>query len=608
MDAPRLRTDLVAKPIDEAGHHFVDVTDPKSGSTFRFYEVEYSIATALNGRRDVGVLANWAQAELGLQADPGELQSVIDKLGELGYLDLTPLPRGPALPAPPVDDLSLGQAGATAEPRARQLPMPADLQLGSAGKSDGDHPEEATFVAPRLSLGKAGNQKLAPNDFSNLLDDDDVPTNVRRPNQVASKGPASDPSIPPRPPTDQPPVASLTPVGSPDDDDEGPTNLPAPATDFDDEMSVDLTDHMHLGPEAVKEAVRQSQMIAVVKPEDLEPEAAPPPVETKPPAKPPTTPAAEKPIELPKQPPAKVSKPVEPIVDKPVGPPPPEPQPKSRTALLVAILFLGLIVIFAAAVVFNLFDLKVRLGLAEKEAETKPVKKPAVDPNNKPDIKPPPKKPKLPAAKLVDATGPGVEIKATSSGKLASIVETGAEVEADGEVARLTGGESIDRKIANVTIRLNHYQGKLDKALAEQKKASDAGNANAAKNLQKSVDKATKKVEEKRKLIEAEQAKLVKFSITSPSAGTIETELKAGDKVEADAVIAKISGPALLQATFKLPADKKVAEGEEVEVVSKADDKKRLGCAVTKLDGANATVECPTDGGLSAGDDVVLPL
>ena len=49
---PRFRNDLVAQQLEEEGVQYVDVTDPNSGSTFRFYDVEYSIACGMNGERD----------------------------------------------------------------------------------------------------------------------------------------------------------------------------------------------------------------------------------------------------------------------------------------------------------------------------------------------------------------------------------------------------------------------------------------------------------------------------------------------------------------------------------------------------------------------------
>ena len=58
---PRFRTDLVAECIEAEGQRFIDVIDPDTGDAFRFYEVEYSLACAMDGERDVQGLAAWAR-------------------------------------------------------------------------------------------------------------------------------------------------------------------------------------------------------------------------------------------------------------------------------------------------------------------------------------------------------------------------------------------------------------------------------------------------------------------------------------------------------------------------------------------------------------------
>ena len=122
QERPRFRTDLVAHPVTEAGKRFVDVTDPDSGSTFRFYEVEYSVACSMDGKRDFGGLVSWSQEELGLQPSRSELETVVSTLGELGYL---------------------AEAGG------------ADMMLGDAGKSPMSKPREPV-AAPDVELGRAG--------------------------------------------------------------------------------------------------------------------------------------------------------------------------------------------------------------------------------------------------------------------------------------------------------------------------------------------------------------------------------------------------------------------------------------------------------------------
>ena len=85
---PRFRTDLVAEVMEAEGQRFIDVIDPDTGDAFRFYEVEYSIACAMDGERD----------HLPLQVGVG---LVVDVL-EVGRL--------PAQAGPVVDDLAVDLA------------------------------------------------------------------------------------------------------------------------------------------------------------------------------------------------------------------------------------------------------------------------------------------------------------------------------------------------------------------------------------------------------------------------------------------------------------------------------------------------------------------
>ena len=81
LDRPRFRQDLVAEPIDDSGTRFIDVMDPDSGNVFRFFEVEYSLACAMDGERDVPSIVQWAKEELGVAPSPSEVRTVIATLG-----------------------------------------------------------------------------------------------------------------------------------------------------------------------------------------------------------------------------------------------------------------------------------------------------------------------------------------------------------------------------------------------------------------------------------------------------------------------------------------------------------------------------------------------
>ena len=111
LERPRFRQDLVAELVEDGNHRFVDLMDPDSGNVYRFYEVEYSLACAMDGERDVPGIVRWAQEELGLQANPNEIKSVIATLGDLGYLDggaPAARPETPAHQAPIDEELGRG--------------------------------------------------------------------------------------------------------------------------------------------------------------------------------------------------------------------------------------------------------------------------------------------------------------------------------------------------------------------------------------------------------------------------------------------------------------------------------------------------------------------
>src|SRR4051812_29264803 len=157
---PRFRNDLVAQQLEEEGVQYVDVTDPNSGSTFRFYDVEYSIACGMNGERDLGELVDWARADLGIETTPEELGQVMSTLAELGYLDAG-LELGDAGGGMvPVDEsapeLELGAPGGITDETAAAEGTPApELELGAPGATPDIH-RQATIPVESIELGPPG--------------------------------------------------------------------------------------------------------------------------------------------------------------------------------------------------------------------------------------------------------------------------------------------------------------------------------------------------------------------------------------------------------------------------------------------------------------------
>jgi hypothetical protein len=166
-DRPRLREDLVAEAIEDRGARFVDVIDPDNGNSYRFYDIEYSLACAMDGERDIPGLVRWAQEELGIAPSPRELETVISTLGDLGYLDRVDSARpglatgvvAAAVAAPSSGiDVELGHyrppSWQAEHPAAAHVEPALELELGAAG-STGDM-LEIEEASPEVALGAAG--------------------------------------------------------------------------------------------------------------------------------------------------------------------------------------------------------------------------------------------------------------------------------------------------------------------------------------------------------------------------------------------------------------------------------------------------------------------
>lgn len=170
-DRPRLREDLVAEAIEDRGARFIDIIDPDNGNSYRFYDVEYSLACAMDGERDIPGLVRWAQEELGLAPTAKELQTVIATLGDLGYLDSAAASaEAPAVSADPGLAAGVRAGGAApasgievelgrfqaSEPAPAKLEPAADLELGHAGAGAGAAAGLEDEELPEVALGPSG--------------------------------------------------------------------------------------------------------------------------------------------------------------------------------------------------------------------------------------------------------------------------------------------------------------------------------------------------------------------------------------------------------------------------------------------------------------------
>nr|MBA3820359.1 hypothetical protein [Deltaproteobacteria bacterium] len=216
FERPRFRQDLVAEPIEDQGGTFIDVMDPDSGNVFRFYEVEFSIACAMDGERDAAGIVQWAKEELGLTPSLGEVRSVIATLGELGYLA-------------PVDQASAAREAAAGASKAASRELAPGIVVGTpARKPD----------AIDVELGSAGTPPQAAG-------------------AALAKAPDFDLGAPGAPVAAKPSRAAAEDVAL------GAPGRVADASSKAD-VSLDLADHAPVRADDVKEAVRQSKVMAAV--------------------------------------------------------------------------------------------------------------------------------------------------------------------------------------------------------------------------------------------------------------------------------------------------------------------------------------------------------
>ncbi|HLU66412.1 MAG TPA: hypothetical protein VKZ63_09045 [Kofleriaceae bacterium] len=623
-ERPFFRTDLVSRPIDDGGQRFVEVTDPDSGNSFRFYEIEYAIACAMDGERDVSGLVEWAKIELGLEPSPQELETVIGTLEELGYLGGEPArpaaaPRAVAPPTP-------------SRPAAARAGNGSDIQLGAPGKSPFDRPAAARLEAEDVELGFAGRSPSQPARPERPASGADI--------KLGAAGNIGLPDVDAVEPDIHDRVTRQRPALSREEIERGQIS-----PEFSPEMSIDLSDHIPVRAADVKEAVRASKVMSAVRPEDLPPdvraeataEATPdkkpePAPEAKakeepalartimgmpaPPAvaaaagaastdqpkshvtvakpkrnTPPPIPAAAAPTPLPEKPapiseklaaPAPAQGPARAAVAAAAAEEPaPEPRRSSAVPFLLVILFLAA----AGAAAYWWIVLREKdQNPGGEEVGTAPA--PPVDPA------PAPEQP-APITAALEA-GPSEErsILAPRAGRIAWLPEAGAEVAEGAAVARFDGYQVWERELEASKASQQRYQEKLDKATSKGDKSAMRRHEADVKRKQGDIDKATEE--------------LARFSVTSPIGGVVEPVVKLKDAVEKDAPLVTVIAQSDPQATFAVPAERSFAKGDEVKVVSATDAGLGVTCVVHEAAAGTVTVRCPTDSGLAPGTQVIL--
>ena len=641
---PRFRQDLIAELVEDGGARFIDVVAPDSDNVFRFYEVEYSIACAMDGERDVAGIVKWATEELGVTPSPKEVQSVIATLVDLRFIDTGAVaadakvaqaaPTQPAKQAPAETGLAKGVVvGATTPARA---PAPAaDVELGASGAKP--QPKSADLPkAPDFDLGAPGAPPVAAPPRAPV---EDI--------ALGAPGSRGEPAKP------KAPVAPVAPVS---------------------DIGMDLSAHMDVGAADVKDAVRKSKaMTAVDVPKELLEAEAP-----KEPEKQPTKqaePVAAKGNEKPgkgkteaekkaqserdkaaaaekkaaaaakaeqdekdkqaaKAAPADkaqdkadkkadksekkadkaqdkaaadraaanksadkgsekkadkkpaVELPKRPATDRPVAPPAPAGgvSPVLVVMLILAIVGAGTFFVWK----FVLSD--------------------AADPPPKASMQPPKPLPPPPPvdvmSKLAVEAQPAQAVKSPVAGTIETI-ESEKEVKAGDVVAVLAGGKPLATEIANLTKQLETAAPALEAATKEleaaQQKPDNQAGVTAA---QAKVDRLKKPLDEKKATLETKKGEVDKLQIKAATDGKHTPVVKVGQKVAVDEQIAQIERPSMMVASFKVPPGTKMAADGNLSVVAGT---KTIVCTVIDAQAETVKVSCPADG-LAAGADVKFTL
>jgi len=594
VERPRFRQDLVAELIEDGSTRFIDVADPDSGHMFRFYEVEYSLACAMDGERDVNGIVKWAEEELGLKPSQQEVRTVISTLGELGYLESgkaamaaatepaaaavaapaaskpaeRPTPQPPSRPSPPPTRPKTPPAGTPAvkKPAAPAQPEAFNRwdQPTAMGDADeyGIEPGVVTGGAKKhvpsvdVELGNAGARVAARGQDLPASDDMELGAPGAKGAPMAARGRGVD------------------------------VELGNAGGGFDTDLAADMA----ISPADVKAAVRASQVMKAAEiPPELAAEAGIEVETPKPVAKPveapkPVAKPAEKPAE--KQPrlqsradetPPPEKKPVPMPVERPVIPKAPMAPSSGPSPILLVLLVL--VVLGAGGFAIWKFVLNKKKGTETTQT-----------PPTQPVVPTPPPPPPVESAKLALETSPPEEIKSASVTKIAVIIPTDTEVKEGDVVAKLDGHKPSGDKVASLEKEIAIFQGQL----ADEEKARDAAANDIAKKPHETKILGLNAIIKDRnaKLAEA-RPELDKFVIRSPGAGKVTTVVKANTKVTPTDIIATLQREPMLVATFKTAGE--VTAGARVLLANKADATKKLSCTVASTGADGAKIACKKD-------------
>ncbi len=565
---PRFKQELVAELVEDGGARYIDVMDPDSGNIFRFYEVEYALACAMDGERDVAGIMKWAQEELGVTPTQSEVNRVIATLGDLGYLDGAEAgaAKEPIAVSNASDELARGVVvGATRQPSVEAV---EDVTLGPSGSSAPATTAAAASLTGNtdLVLGKPGAPTITPVASAPV---EDIPLGR------SGAGPV--------PQSDSIPVST--------------------------DVSLDLSDNMKIGLGDVKEAVRASRVMSAVevpkdlldaledkkpaveaKPESKKPE---PVVEKKPEPKKPEPVVEKKPVVADKKPVVadKKPEPKKPVVvaDKKPVVETKQPVAESKTSPMLVVVLVLVLLAAGGFFVWKYVLNKPAEGTVDTTGSGSAAAMVGSDPGSAaaPMVKP---EPEVVTAKLATETPASTDVKPLAANVVESVEDVAGKPVAKGApIAKMTGAKKLEGDIAELTKAVTREQKAIDDAT---KAKTDAGaNADAAKKADDVIKDKTAEMTKNTDAITAKKAELEKLVVVAPADGTVTFTAagKVGNRT-GDA-IATLGQKPVLSATFAFKTGTAPAVGTTVNLAHKADSS-TLACTVTDAKPDSIKVAC----------------
>jgi len=525
--SPRFRQDLEASVTEADGVACVDVRDPKSGTSFRFYDFEYQLALQLTGQ-PLSAVSAWASEAYGVDLTADGIKEFAGRLRDLGFLepregaggvgDLTPA-RGTSAPdgldsaeaewmttegaqtATFVPDPGMLDSHADRTPVAPELPT-----LDGVGDHEGEEresissdarPEEATPVPEAASPPEV---PAAPTPPPRLFD---IPMPAANPPAAASEVPTA-PSLPA--------VRSFA--------SRGLSPSPRPAASWAQDLEGKLASDAAT-PVPTAEAPPPAQAPAprpvfdagntLTPPPLLKPPPGPPPAAVPPPPK-----AGPAPAGLPerRQPPTPEAVQMTPFAAEPAAAA--AKAKRSGAGRIVALVILALVIV--GVVYFGIMRERARIPQAAARVRVFSPKPAAV-------------------YRWFSGRGTVTDREARvlafeSAGMLAELLPPGTSFAAGDILGRLRAAPPMEANLARVRARLAFYEQMRD----SMRKA----------NNQAELRQAEIKLADKRRLIDEMDASLAKVVVRATEPGeVVETLAKVGMPVRANAPMLRVKGRVL---------------------------------------------------------------